>query len=135
MKPILVLAVLLTLFTNSPAPVMAQSEVLSVMGTDPITARVPTSDTSQVLTTAFDTAYTGTDPTWTKVKSVLITCETYDIRIAFGVAASKTASSEVGHVLAVGQSLRIPSGDLVRKARIINKTTGSNGVLQVTVEK
>jgi len=133
MKRSLVLAVLFVLLASPLC--LAQNEVLSVMGTDPVQCRVPTSDSSQLLSTAFNAAYGGTDPTWTKVKSVLLTCETNDIRISFGVAASKTGGAEVGHVLSVGQSFRLPSGDLVRKAYIINKTTGSNGVLQVTVEK
>jgi hypothetical protein len=93
------------------------------------TTRIQLTDASQVLTAAIETAI-GKTLDWNEVVAATITCETFDCRIAFGVAASAT----VGHVLAADQSLRIPSNSLVRTARVINKTAGSNAVIQVTLE-
>lgn len=128
------LACLLVVLLFGVATSFAQEEILSVMGTDPMLEKVPVSDVSQLLSTAYDAAHSGTDPTWATVKSVFITCEDNDVRIAFGRAAAQ-GGSPMGHILYVGQSFRIPSGDLVRKAYIINKTNAAVGNLMITVEK
>ena len=128
---------ILTLFVLLMAcPLQAQiyTESFPVMGGNPITAKLTVTDTSALLSTAFDAAYGGTDPTWSKVKAVLLTCETNDVRVSFGTAAGQGVSA-MGHILAVGQSLRIPNGDTLRKTYIINKTALSAGVLMVTVER
>ena len=113
---------------------IAETEVFPEMGQNiKQTVVVATTNSSVVLTTAVDAAIVaagGTALNWQMVRSVLITCETYDARIAFGVAASNT----VGHVLATGNSLRIPSNSLIRAARIISKTQGSAATLQITPE-
>lgn len=93
------------------------------------TVAITATDASQLLTAAFDTAL-GASVEWAGVLSATITCEDQDVRIAFGTAASTT----VGHLLAAGQSMRIPGNDMITKARIINKTAGANAVLQVTLE-
>jgi len=93
------------------------------------TATITLTDASQLLTAAIDTAL-GVSVEWAGVLAVMITCETYDCRIAFGVAASTT----VGHVLAADQSLRIPSSSMIQAAQVINKTAGFNAVIQVTLE-
>ncbi len=93
------------------------------------TVAITLTDASQLLTAAVDTAL-GASVEWPGVLASTITCESNDCRIAFGVAASAT----VGHVLAADQSLRIPSNSLVLAARVINKTAGSNAVIQVTIE-
>ena len=59
---------------------------------------------------------------------LLITCETYPIRIAFVADASLT----VGHILNVGDVYRVYGNTLVSELTYINATLGSNGVLQVT---
>lgn len=114
------------------SPVLAQEQILSVLGTAPVMEKVAVGNTSALLATLFDAAYSGTDPTWTKVRAVLITCEDYDVRIAFGRAAALGASP-MGHLLTVGSSLYLPSGDLVRKLYVINKTNAEVGNLMVTV--
>lgn len=93
------------------------------------TVRVALTDSSQSLTAVINTALSKTVD-FSLVNAVLITCESYDCRVAFGTAASAT----VGHVLIAGQSLRIPSKNLIQAARFINKTSGSNSVIQITME-
>lgn len=93
------------------------------------TVRIQLTDASQLLSSVVDTAL-GSTVDWSSVKSALITCETYDCRIAFGVSASST----VGHILYVGQSVRIPSRSLVSEVNLINKTAGQNSIIQVTLE-
>lgn len=107
-------------------------EVFSGMGAQyQHTVLLTSTNSSQLLTTALDTAL-ATTLDYTKVKSVLITCETADVRIAFG--ASAAISPAVGHVLAAGNSFRIPSSSMIRGARFISKTTSTPGTLQVTLE-
>jgi hypothetical protein len=60
-------------------------------------------------------------------------CETNDARIAFGIDAVKGASP-VGHVLAAGTSMRIPSYKMFIAAKIISKTADSPALLQVSLE-
>jgi hypothetical protein len=91
-----------------------------------ITKRIASSDTSQTLSTTM-TIVSGHYPI-----AALITCESFDVRVAFGTAAVQTGSSEVGHVLAAGSSMWLYSNASVMGARFINKTNGSNGILQVT---
>lgn len=93
------------------------------------TVRIQLTDSSQLLTDAIDTAL-GSAVFWDGILAAMISCEAFDARIAFGVSASGT----VGHVLASGGSVRIPSQDMVRASRIINKTAGSNAIIQVTLE-
>jgi hypothetical protein len=67
------------------------------------------------------------------IRAIIITCETNDARIAFGTAAV-TGASPVGHVLAAGASLRIPSYQMLQAARIISKTAGRAALLQISLE-
>lgn len=104
--------------------------IFPVMGnTRANTARVTLTAASQLLSAAVEAAL-GATVYWAGIRAALITCENNDCRIAFGVAASAT----VGHVLYAGQSLRIPSNDMVSSARVINKTADQNSVIQVTLE-
>jgi hypothetical protein len=100
--------------------------VWSDLSNSGITKRVASSDTSQTLISNL-TLVSGHYPI-----GALITCETYDVRIAFGADAVLTGGSEVGHVLTAGSSIWLYSNSAVRNARFINKTSGSNGVLQIT---
>lgn len=93
------------------------------------TVRVQLTDSSQLLTAIIETAL-GKTLNWNEVVSATITCETYNCRVAFGVSASAT----VGHSLSVEQSIRIPSQSMIQAARFINKTAGSNSVIQITLE-
>lgn len=128
----LFVALAIVLFLCSPSP--AQEGVFSLAGANYLqTTLVPTTDTNQMFTAAYAAAYGGT-PDWTLVKAVLITCETNDARLAFGVAAENDGTP-VGHILYVGQSMRIASLDQVRNLRIISKTSGSAAALQVSLER
>lgn len=103
-------------------------EGYTITGTPGITARVAAADTVKVLTTAVAPAGTSKRPT-----AVLITCETFDVRFSFGVDPVNSGTT-LGHVLATGQSLRVSNPAAVGDLRFINKTAGSNGLLQVTYE-
>lgn len=92
------------------------------------TVVVTTTDVSTLLTTSLAAKFSSIDTA--NVKAVLITCETNAARIAFGVAASTT----VGHVIAAGSSLRLPSNSMFLAARIISASAGSAATLQVTLE-
>lgn len=125
---VLLFAICLTVLAGGQA--QAQTSVMTVMGSlYATTVKFNTTDTSQLLTTAIDAAL-GSSGDYGKVKAVLITAETNAARIAFGV----TATTSLGHVLAAGSSLRIPSSSLTQAARIISSVAGSHATLQVTLE-
>jgi len=65
------------------------------------------------------------------VTAVLITCETNDIRFAWGVDPTQAG---LGHILYTGQSLKLSNHKQVIDLRFINKTNGANAVLQITPE-
>ena len=65
--------------------------------------------------------------------AVLLTCEDNDVRIALGGTSASQGASGVGHVLNSNTSLRV-SGPGSNSISYINKTNGSDGVLQVTAE-
>jgi hypothetical protein len=95
------------------------------------TVAVTLSDINATLSSLINTALGGAAD-FTDVSGCMLTCEDYDCRIAFGVAA---VSASLGHVLSAGGSLRLSSKDHFNKANIINKSAGSNAVLQITVER
>ena len=107
-----------------------------LMGEAGATFRVAADDTSNALIADGGLVMLGTAPTarggQRVVQSILICCESYDVRIAFGTDAVQTGSAEVGFVLAAGASIMISNAKNIRSLRYINKTNGSNGVLQVT---
>jgi len=129
----ILIATIVLAISITAAAIAGPPEILSVYGTAPKTARITVTDTSQLLSTAFAAAYSGTDPVWANVKAITISCENNDARISFGDAASQGASG-VGHVIYARQAARFPSSGLAQKAYIINHTNGANAVLQVTVE-
>jgi hypothetical protein len=117
----------------SVAAVVAQ-DVHSVMGQyyRP-TVTIACDNATAVLTTKVDAALVvagSTAADWKMVKSAIITCDNYDARITFGIAATATR----GHLLAAGTSMRIPSNALINNAQVVNKTAGSVASLQVTLE-
>lgn len=125
----LILTFLNASITNAGAP-----ETFVVMGSNPVMERVPVANTSQLLSAAFNAAYSGTDPDWNSLKAVTVKCESYAVRISFGRAAA-SGVTPMGFVLYVGESYRFPSMDLARKAYIINETSGSVGYLMTLVER
>ena len=105
-------------------PIYAVQDVFSVYGTPGGTVRVAASDVSQTLTTAV--------PTNVNPRAVLITVESYDLRLSFVNTAVQTGGSEVGHVVAAGSSFYINSKAAYDNIKFINKTNGSNAILQIT---
>lgn len=93
------------------------------------TVRAQLTDASQPLSAIVDTAM-GSPVQWNGILAAMITAETYDCRIAFGCAAT----AALGHILAAGQSVRIPNTHMVSAAQLCNKTAGENSVVQITLE-
>lgn len=82
--------------------------------------------------TGYLNQYTSTvNNTKQNVAAVLITCETNDIRFSWGADATQAG---LGHVLAAGQSIKLTNHAQIEDFRFINKTNGSNAVLQITPE-
>jgi len=66
--------------------------------------------------------------------AVVITCEDNNIRFCLGGATPDFGATPLGHILYVGQSLRLASGRAVQTFSFINHTEQSAGVLQCTWE-
>jgi len=129
LAPILALVFLLALATQA----YSWTNSFPIMGKTLLhTVRISTGDTPAMLTDIVSAAL-ASSPDWLSVVAVTITCETNDARIAFGVNASN-GGTPVGHVIAAGSSIRLPSNDMIRSASIISKTSGSAAILQVTME-
>ena len=103
--------------------------VETIMGVAGVTFRVAADDTSNALIADGGLTIKSGNRV---VQAVLITCETYAVRIALAADAVQTGGSEVGHTLAVGSSLFISNAANVRSLRYINETNGENGRLQIT---
>lgn len=65
------------------------------------------------------------------VVGVLITCEDYDVRFAYGTNPTQAG---LGHVLYKTQSMKLANHKQIIDFRFINKTNGSDAVLQITPE-
>ena len=64
-------------------------------------------------------------------KSAIVTCEDNDQRFAFtGVTPDQT--SDIGHVLAAGNSYTIGNEEAIMRFKTIDKTSGSAGTVRVT---
>jgi hypothetical protein len=66
--------------------------------------------------------------------ALLITCETNMIRFCLGGSVPTQGAAGAGHILYVGQSLRLSSARSIRSFQFINHTNGANAFLQVTPE-
>ena len=65
------------------------------------------------------------------VVGVLITVETYDIRFSWG---TDPVQNGVGHLLTVGQSIKLTNPKQILDFRFINKTNAENSILMITPE-
>lgn len=89
------------------------------------TARYTASDTATALP---DAVLTNSGA---ECVGLLITVETYPVRIAFGVDPTQGVGS-VGHLLQVGDVYKVAGNDLAAELQYINANNGANGVLQIT---
>lgn len=97
------------------------------------TVKITAGDASQLFKTLVDAALVAAGSTavddWGRIKTVFLTCEAFDARVSFGVAASATC----GHVFAAGASWLLAHQSMIQNSYIINKTGGSNAVIMVTL--
>lgn len=100
-----------------------------IQGVTDETTRVAVTDAAQNLDAAL---YTNANNK--PAVAVLITCETQAIRFCFGGAIPTQGAAGLGHILYVGQSLRLSGARAVRTFQFINHTNGSNAFMQVTPE-
>jgi hypothetical protein len=66
--------------------------------------------------------------------ALLITCETNMVRFCLGGSVPTQGAAGLGHILYVGQSLRLSNSRAIRTFRFINHTNGAGAFLQVTPE-
>lgn len=102
-----------------------------VNGRAGITFTITASDSVQDyddLVTAGLTAQNSDNKNFT---GLLITVESFGIKVAFGV---NPVQGGLGHVIPAATSLKISNSHSIRDLRFINETNGSNAVLQITAE-
>ena len=104
----------------------AEQDVHVTLGSPGATQRVASSDTSRSLLSVL-TVTSGQTP-----KRALVTVETYDLRVSFVDAAVQTGGSERGHVIPAGNSIWLDSLSAINSFKFLNKTNGSNAILQIT---
>jgi len=95
------------------------------------TVSFATTDSSVNLMSAINTAL-GTTINLDVVKSVLISVEDNDARIAWKTAASN-GGSPIGHPLYKNSSHYLTSTEAISEGYVISKTAGSHAKLQVTL--
>ena len=114
----------------------AQMDVMPNMGAyKGQTVRIVSTDTAALLETAYNASSGVTAITFTtkpSVKGALITCETADIRIAFGSTPTQGATP-IGHVIAAGTPSFFVSPSMLQRMKIISKTASTPGIFQVTL--
>ena len=97
---------------------------------------IPT-ETARYLVTDVAQQFTGAQYTNDNKRSaiaVLITCEDAQIRFCLGGATPTAGAAGLGHILYVGQSIRLSSPSAVRSFSYINHTQQDDAVLQATFE-
>jgi hypothetical protein len=100
---------------------------ISIMGKPSETRRLASSDIAQNLPD--DLITNNSSP----AIAVTITCEAYNLRFSLNSTPTQSALSE-GHLLYVGQSMRITNGYAIKNFSFINATNGENAIIQVTPE-
>ena len=115
---------------------MAIQRVMETTGEPKTTVKHTCDDIAETLddVTGFDYQYTRTYLGQTlsvNVIGCLLTIEDNDIRIAWGTNPTQAG---VGHVIAVGQSIKLTNHKQISDFRFINKTNGSDAVIQLTPE-
>lgn len=99
-----------------------------INGSPDETARVAVTDVAQLLNAAYFTS------NGKPAIALLITCETNLVRFCLGGSIPTQGAAGLGHILYVGQSLRLTSPIAIRTFRYINHTNGANAFLQLTPE-
>lgn len=66
--------------------------------------------------------------------ALLITCETNNVRFCLGGSIPTQGAAGLGHILYVGQSLRLTNPAQFRSFTFINHTLGAAAFLQITAE-
>ena len=64
----------------------------------------------------------------------LITCEEENVRFGLGGTDPTQGAAAIGHLLYVGQSLKLSSGPAISSFSYINAVAQTEGVIQVTFE-
>jgi hypothetical protein len=89
--------------------------------------KVSVTDTSAFLPPSVTTTGAGAI-----VLGILVTVETYPVRIRFG--ADPDIATPNGHLIPVGAMLRILGQSNIATMKVVNANAGQNAVLQITPE-
>jgi hypothetical protein len=95
-------------------------------GTPDDTLRLVGSDAAQALSSTVLTVAGRT------CKGAIITVEDNPIRIAFGGATPTQGASSLGHLLNVGDVMRVYGEGMMQDFKYINANNGNNSVMQLT---
>ena len=79
------------------------------------------------------------DPVWITRNgqpaiALTVSCEVHDIRFSIGENDPTQGALAEGHILYVGQSMRIANGSAIRNFSYINAVDGPSAIIQVTPE-
>ncbi len=92
-----------------------------------VTYKVASTDAVQAIAAA---KHTVSDQSAT---SAIISFETDEIRVGFGVDPTQNAGTGLGHQFAAEDVLQLESWDMIRNFRFISADAGAHGSLQITL--
>lgn len=98
-----------------------------IEGLPAATVRLAGTDTSQLLSAAY---YFQNGRF---AKTLLLTVESAQLRIAFGGAVPTQGTSGLGHILYVGDILELESLEAIKTLRYINALNGQTAAFQLTL--
>jgi hypothetical protein len=127
-------AIFIQVISTSQGYSQAQQDVMPVMGAyKGQTVTITTTDTATLLETLYNASSgtTAVNFTTAKIKAILLSCETADVRFAFGATPTQAG---LGHILHATQDLRLVSPSLIQRMKIISKTALTPAKIQVTLE-
>lgn len=126
--------ILAVLCLGVPTSALNEISVYEIQGESPIQELLTSSDSDQLFTTAFQTAYTadgGGHIDFTTIRGMWCTVENASVRVAYNRAASQ--SIPMGDVYNAGSKFSMQSTSIVQATHFISKTASTPALLMCTV--
>ncbi|MGO9858883.1 MAG: hypothetical protein ACLPQX_05560 [Syntrophobacteraceae bacterium] len=117
-----------------PAAALNEMPVYEIQGESPIQAMLTSTDSDQLFTTAFQTAYTaagGANIDFTTIRGMWCTIENASVRVAYGQPASQSAP--LGDIVNAGSNFCLQSTSIIQATHFISMTASTPANLMCTI--
>ncbi len=128
------IAIIAALFCRTPAGALNELPVYTIQGENPIQVLLTSTDSDQLFTAAFQTAYTaagGGQIDFTTIRGMWCTVENASVRVAYGQGASQ--SVPMGDIVNAGSRFCLQSTSIIQATHFISKTALTPANLMCTV--